>query len=94
MDGYEIGDTVELNGRSFTVCGIVINPMHIIKIEEQSFTEGAPLGGVLYVENPLMINDVYVTLEGRDDYTLFGRRYEKRINGIKAELNAALRRRR
>ncbi len=89
LEGYAIGETVKINGQNFTVCGIVLNPLLISKIEEPSFTDPArKLDHVIYFDSePQIVNDVYAVLSDRSMFRSFGNGYEKQIDRLKSEIS-------
>ena len=95
INAYKVGDTVTINNATFTVCGVVQNPLHLYNIAEPSFTnQEVHLESVLYLDLSALqypiINDVYVTLteNERDKFEPFSSDYESLINGYKQEFNS------
>ncbi len=93
LNGHGVGDTVRivnpmtgLTG-SYTVCGIVANPLHIYSEEEPSFTEGKTLENIYYFhsEEPPLVNDVYVYVGEETLGDLLSDRYVKNVEILQAE---------
>ncbi len=93
LKSYEIGDTIMLNGLPYTVCGIVLSPLYINKIEEPSFAfENENLSYVVYplpsASQP--VNDVYVALSDRSAFRAFSKQYDSLAKETKRKLETAL----
>ena len=93
LEKYALGERVRLQGREYTVCGIVYNPLLILEVEEPSFAfEGKGLDKVFY-QNAAglpMVNDVHITLENRDLFEGYSDDYKQEIDKRKVELTNAL----
>lgn len=99
---YAVGDKVTLTlpfigEKEYTVSGICINPMLLMRLDEHSFlTEDGDekyLSGVFYVHLNLpftITNDVYVAMENRNLFNAYSDGYEKEIDKIKADYEEAL----
>lgn len=64
-----INEKVNIGGDEYIVCGIVVNPMHLIKDAEQSFINGKKnISTIYYINSPTlyMVNDLYVTLSSEE----------------------------
>lgn len=88
IDGYKLGEKINVFGNEYTVSGIVLNPLIINMAEEPSFQfENEYLSNVIYIgsETPLVVNDVFVTLENRETFKAFSGKYEKEIEKVKNE---------
>ncbi len=62
---YNVGDIVKITNVEHKVCGVVLNPMHLINEAEQSFiSHTRHLTSIVYINSPLLpgVNDVYVRL--------------------------------
>ncbi len=96
LGSYDIGDEITVNymGQDLkcTVCGTVLNPMLINKIDEPSFKDpNKKLDYVLYFNAvPAMVNDIYATTEYRNEFRAFSAGYKREISGRKHELESGL----
>ena len=90
--GFEIGDSVEYKGTSFTVVGIIENPLILINKEEPSLLDSSrPVNNVIYFSTePPAISDIYLTLEDRELFDSFSKGYKSKISGLTEEINAIL----
>ena len=92
LEEHSLGDKVVVNGVEYTVCGIVLNPMLINRIEEYSWqyqAEGGYLTNVFYHDSSdfLVVTDVYVTLENRKLFSeCFSEKYKTEIASLRAEV--------
>ena len=81
---YRINDTVQLMGQTFTVCGIVQNPLLINKYEEPSNIQGRSLNYVLYISQhnllPLPNTDIYISISDRNLFNHYDGAYENYID--------------
>ena len=90
---YEVGEKVTLQGKTYTVCGIVENPLLSLKKDERSFMfSNAYLRNVFYIQtdNLPMINDIHALLKNRDLFDAYNAEYETEIREMKAELETEL----
>lgn len=93
LKSYEIGETVTLNGVSYTVCGSVLSPLYINKIEEPSFVfESRNLSYVVYSLPSAIqpVNDVYVALTDRTEFRALSKSYKNLTARVKSELETEL----
>ena len=98
IDGINIGETVTLpygNGQvsTYTVVGIVTNPLILVEIEEPSLQfENRHINNAIYIPagNLNIVNDVYISLLDRQLFNGFSDEYEEIINGLKDEVNLLL----
>jgi putative ABC transport system permease protein len=93
LKSYEIGETVTLNGVSYTVCGSVLSPLYINKIEETSFAfESRNLSYVVYSLPSAIqpVNDVYVALTDRTEFRALSKSYKNLTARVKSELETEL----
>ena len=98
IDGYNLGDTVEVNWgfgqvSTYTVVGIVTNPLILIEVEEPSLQfENRHISNAIYLtEGSLpIVNDVYISLSNRKLFNGFSVRYEDKINSLKSEITTLL----
>lgn len=90
--GYKVGDVITLLGKEYVVSGIVLNPIIINIIEEPSFQfENEHPANVVYINQTApIVNDVFITLENRELFKTFSKKYEKKINQISQEINQNL----
>ena len=81
---YSVGDEISVFGLTFTVSGIVQNPLLINKYAEPSNISGEDLDYVVYLSNlmqiPLPNTDVYISLEDRNLFNHYSNGYEDYIN--------------
>ena len=90
---YSVGDTLTLNGTEYTVCGIVQSPLMIHKLKEPSYAfEDEDLGAMLYIPASALpiVNDFYIKVSECRGLTVFGSRYEKKINEVKSSLDGGI----
>ena len=88
-----IGDVLTINGKNYTVTGIVKNPFLMHKQREYSYTKsGRQVSQVVYAhsDNLTKINDVYVAFENRSLFNFLNDDYEAKINHEKASVTAKL----
>lgn len=95
LKSYGIGDKTNIGGTEYTVCGIVLSPLYINKVEEPSFTDAdVALDYTVYFDSALssnyLVNDVYITIEDRDLFRAFSKPYKSEIDKLKTELTAQL----
>ena len=72
--GAHVGDTIEINGVSYTVSGIANNPLLMHRVQEPSYTKsGTYVTQVAYVHTASLttVNDIYITLENREQFDFF-----------------------
>ncbi len=92
LQDHNLGDKVKIGGSEYTICGIVLNPQILNRIEEYSWqyqAEGGYLTDVFYIDNSVlpMVTDVYVTLENRTLFNdCFSAKYKKAIELAKTEI--------
>ncbi|MBE5751087.1 MAG: ABC transporter permease [Clostridiales bacterium] len=90
---YDVGEKVTLQGKTYTVCGIVENPLLSLKKDERSFMfSNAYLRNVFYIQtdNLPMVNDIHTLLKNRDLFDAYNAEYETEIREMKAELETEL----
>lgn len=90
---YNIGDTIEFMGNTYTVTGIVLNPLIINKAKEPSLIfESEFVSNVIYfnLNNAPIINDIYINLENRELFNGYSSSYEKTIFDIKNKIEHEL----
>ena len=90
---YDVGEKVTLQGKTYTVCGIVENPLLSLKKDERSFMfSNAYLRNVFYIQtdNLPMVNDIHALLKNRDLFDAYNAEYETEIREMKAELETEL----
>ena len=90
---YEVGEKVTLQGKTYTVCGIVENPLLSLKKDERSFMfSDTYLRNVFYIQtdNLPMVNDIHALLKNRDLFDAYNAEYETEIREMKAELETEL----
>lgn len=94
---YKVGETVTLElplmgEKTYTVSGICINPMLLMRADERSFRyDGEYLGGVFYINSrPMIVNDIYAVMDNRELFNAYSGGYEKETDRIKDEYKQAL----
>ncbi len=87
IKSYNIGDVININNINYFVCGIVINPLILIEAEEPSLQfENEHLSNVVYLNSTQFItNDVYITLENRELFKSFNKKYKAEVEKLKQE---------
>ena len=98
IDSYDLGETVEVNMgnghiSTYTVVGIVTNPLILIKKEEPSLQfENRNISSAIYLTSDAMLitNDVYISLTDRQLFDGFTDSYEDKINSLKNEVTTLL----
>ena len=87
---HKLGDKVSIGGNQYKICGIVVNPLLLGRIEEPSWQyDGDHLSNVYYFDSATspIVGDVYITLEDRTLFKeCFSEKYKKQIEAIKQEL--------
>lgn len=76
-----IGDSLTINGVTYTVTGIVKNPLLMHKEREYAYTKSGKVSQVVYINSESLskINDIYVTLEDRTLFNFLSDEYEEKI---------------
>lgn len=90
---YRVGDKISMQGNEYEICGIVYNPLLMIKINEPSFAyENEKLNQVFYIntDTPPIINDVYVSFADRELFGSFSSEYKEKIDTLKSEIESRL----
>ena len=91
---YNVGDTITIQGKDYTVCGIAINPLCILKSEEISFAyENENVDAIYYLnQTPPIVNDIYLTFsqEERSHFNEFSAEYKSLVNQYKSVLQDKL----
>lgn len=91
---YNVGDTIKIQGKDYTVCGIAINPLCILKSEEISFAyENENVDAIYYLnQTPPIVNDIYLTFsqEERSRFNEFSAEYKSLVNQYKSVLQDKL----
>ena len=90
---YDVGEKVTLQGKTYTVCGIVENPLLSLKKDERSFMfSDAYLRNVFYIQadNLPIVNDIHALIKNRDLFNAYNAEYETEIREMKAELETEL----
>lgn len=87
---HKLGDKVSVGGNEYTICGTVVNPLLLGKIEEPSWQyDGDFLSDVFYIDTATapIVSDVYITIENRQLFKdCFSAKYKKEIETIKQEI--------
>lgn len=85
LNSKNVGEKVSIQGQEYTVCGVVLNPMLINQIEEPSFRyQDENLSSVYYINSePIMVNDIYVSIEDREVFSDYSEDYKKTIEDLK-----------
>lgn len=94
---YSVGDEITVNlpivgERKFTVSGICINPMLLLRTQERSFRyDGEYLGEVVYINSaPTVVNDVYIAFPERSTFKNFSERYELEVKEVAKDAESVL----
>jgi len=91
---YNVGDTIKIQGKDYTVCGIAINPLCILNSEEISFAfENENVDAIYYLnQTPPIVNDIYLTFsqEERSRFNEFSAEYKSLVNQYKSVLQDKL----
>lgn len=92
IEGYSIGEKVEIMGKEYTVSGIVRNPLLIYTEEEPSFVDQDKyITHAIYVDSkPIIATDIYVTLTDRTLFNSYSENYEEYIDNLKNEIKTEL----
>lgn len=93
FESAEVGETVIIAGNTYTVSGIVKNPLLMHYVDERSFLEsGKKVSQVFYVNSSslFMVNDIYVTFENRTLFNAFNKEYEEKVNLAKQDIVSKL----
>ena len=92
ITGYEIGENIVYNGMTFTVSGIIENPLIKINKEEPSYLDrDRSINNVIYFSTtPPVVGDIYLTLEDRKLFDSFSSKYEAKISELKEQINELL----
>lgn len=93
IKGYAVGDKVTVQGREYTVCGVVENPlMQITRNEPSLVYEDEELTYTVYFhsKNLPVCNDVFVAFADRNLFDGFSREYERAVDEHKAQIDEAL----
>ena len=91
--GASVGATIEINGINYTVTGIANNPLLMHRVQESSYTQSKTyVTQVVYFNTKSLtnINDIYITLENRDDFDFFNKEYEKKVFQSKEDITNEL----
>lgn len=90
LQEHKLGDKVSIGGNQYKICGIVVNPLLLGRIEEPSWQyDGDHLSNVYYFDSATspIVGDVYITLEDRTLFKeCFSEKYKKQIEAIKQEI--------
>ena len=81
-EGASIGDTVNINGTTYTVSGIANNPFLMHRVQESSYSKARTyVSQVFYINSNSLttINDIYVTFENRELFDFFNDEYEQKV---------------
>lgn len=93
IKGYNIGNTITINNAEYVVSGIVLNPLILMEMEEPSFLyENEHLSNVVYInsENQFITNDIYVTLNNRELFKSYSKKYKTEIDKLKTEVEQTI----
>ena len=92
IEGYSIGEKVEIMGKEYTVSGVVRNPLLIYTEEEPSFLDQDKyITHAIYVDSkPIIATDIYVTLTDRTLFNSYSENYEEYIDNLKNEIKTEL----
>lgn len=91
--GYNLGDTISINGIDYIVSGIVVNPLIINLAEESSYMyENEYIDSAIYMNsNSLyMVNDIYVTINNRNLFNAYTTIYKNKINELKTNITTTI----
>ncbi len=93
IQSYELNQQISIDllgmGQSvtYTVVGIVQNPLILTLKNEPSFIEGENIENVIYINNSFLVNNISVTIEDRNLFSSYSLAYEDKINEIKSNIN-------
>ncbi len=93
LKGFEVGESVVINGATYVVTGIVYNSYYFGKGDEPSYQyTDENISCAIYLNGVFspIVNDVYVKLNNSEDIELFDADYEKIINNQKTEVVSLL----
>lgn len=85
---YQVGDTITYNNVTYTVSGIVVNPLYFQNLEEASYIEDKDLTGIIYFNsNPYVpVNDIYISFSDKTKFDNMSDDYEKTIDSEKEKI--------
>lgn len=92
VKGYEVGKIVTIRGKEYTVSGIVRNPLLLYSEEEPSYVDSDKhITQAIYLDSkPMIVTDLYITLENRDVFNAFSSEYEELVDSLKEEIKLEL----
>ena len=99
IKSYRLGETITLQASAFsyTVVGIIENPLILINKEEPSYLkdeetdEYRTVTNVIYFSmEPPVVTDVYLTLQDRTLFNAFSKEYNSKIAQLKEEIGELL----
>lgn len=82
MKDVKINDSLEFNGVTYKVTGIVDNPLIFVKSGEKSVIDSSDIDLIIYTynENYPVITDIYVKLSACSEFGYFTKKYSKTVN--------------
>ncbi len=92
-EGASVGEEVSISRGTYTVVGVVQNPLLLHRAEETSFINTDKNVSRIYYVNQassFMVNDVYAVIGERSSFNAFSKKYEDKIEIIKADLISKL----
>ncbi len=91
---YSIGDEIEVQGRTYKVVGICVNPLILNTVEEIGSVNGEEvvLDRVVYFNeiSYLPKTDIWLSIENRDLFNGYSSKYETEIDKNKAKIEGLL----
>ena len=92
IKGFKTGDSVQFNGNTFKVVGIIEHPLIKINKEEPSWLDkDRAVNNVIYFSvKPPVVSDIYLTLEDRELFDSFSSGYETEIDKLKTQIGELL----
>lgn len=92
---FDLGEEVSYMGRTFTVSGVVANPMLFTEEGEPSMLDAEEnIDAVFYLDSALsvmpIVTDIYVRVVASHEYKLFSIKYDAEVDSAKSAIESAL----
>lgn len=92
---FDLGEEVSYMGRTFTVSGVVANPMLFTEEGEPSMLDAEEnVDAVFYLDSALsvmpIVTDIYVRVVASHEYKLFSIKYDAEVDSAKSAIESAL----
>lgn len=92
---FDLGEEVSYMGRTFTVSGVVANPMLFTEEGEPSMLDAEEnIDAVFYLDSALsvmpIVTDIYVRVAASHEYKLFSIKYDAEVDSAKSAIESAL----